>query len=122
MHVSPPAPTGAVAARCRTLVAALPDDVVLHQHRRATSPSSPYTAAFGSPAVTVRCGGGLPPHDPTSTVEAVNGVGWLLLPSSHGAEHYVVYAGTTHLAVDIPHAYLPANVLPALSPVVLRYG
>lgn len=122
MQVRPPSPQGAVAARCRALVAALPDGVVVGQHRRATSPSSPYTAAFGSPAATVRCGGGLPTHDPTSTVEDVDGVGWLLLPSSGGAEHYVVYAGSTHLAVDIPHAYLPANVLPALSPVAQRYG
>ncbi|MGH3745105.1 MAG: DUF3515 family protein [Mycobacteriales bacterium] len=122
MQVAAPTPAGTVAARCRTLVAALPDDVVLGQHRRATSPSSPYTAAFGSPAVVVRCGAGLPPHDPTSTVEAVDGVGWLVLPASGGAEHFVVFSGSTHLAVDIPHAYLPANILPALSPVVQRYG
>lgn len=122
MHVAAPHPSGAVAAHCRALVAALPDDLVLGQHRRATSPASPYTAAFGTPPVTVRCGGGLPAHAPTSTVEVVNGVGWLLLPTSGGAEHYVVYGGNTHLAVSIPHAYLPANVLPALSPLVQRLG
>jgi hypothetical protein len=122
VHVAVPTPTGAVAASCRSLVAALPDDLVLGQHRVTATPASPYTAAFGSPPVTVRCGGPLPAHQPTSLVENVNGVDWLLLPTSHDTEHYVAYTAATHLAVDIPHAYLPANVLPALSPLVSKYG
>ena len=103
-------------------MSALPGDLVLHQHRRSVSPTSPYTAAFGSPAVVVRCGGDLPPHDPAAAVENVDGVDWLLLPPTGDVEHYVAYTAPTHVAVDIPHAYLPANVLPALSPLVQRYG
>ena len=47
---------------------------------------------------------------------------WLLLPPSQDEEHYVAYAAATHVSVDIPHAYLPADVLPALSPVVARFA
>lgn len=121
VHVAPPTPAADVAGSCRALVAAIPDDLVLHGHRVATAPASAYTAAFGKPAVTVRCGGRLPAHDPAADVVEVDGVDWLLLPSSRDEEHYVAYSAPTHLAVDIPHAYLPADVLPALSPLVQTY-
>ncbi len=119
--VPAPTPTGAVATACRALVAALPDDLVLGRHRVATRPVSAYTAAFGSPAVTVRCGAPLPAFDPTDDVEVVDGVEWLHLPASADAEHLVAWHSRTLLAVTIPHAYLPADVLPALSPLVTRY-
>lgn len=117
-----PAPTGAAAVDCRALVSGLPDDVVGGGHRDRAHPPSPYTAAFGSPAVTLRCGAPLPAFDPTADVEVIDGVQWLLLPSSGDAENYVAWKSPTLLAVHIPHTYLPANILPGLSPAVARYG
>lgn len=120
--MSVPRPAVAVAAGCRSLLASLPDNVVIGGHRVRAVPVSPYTAAFGSPAVTVRCGAPLPAFDPTDVVEVVDGVQWLALPAAGGAENLVAWKSPTLLAVRIPHAYLPADVLPALSPAVARYG
>ena len=117
-----PTPQGVLAADCRSLIAAIPDNLVLGGHRRPASPALPYQAAFGTPAVTVRCGVSVPTYDPQDEVEVVDGVGWLQLPPGHGAEHLVSFQSRTVVQVDIPHRYLPANVLPALSPLVARYG
>lgn len=80
------------------------------QSPRRTTPSSPYTAAFGDPAVTVRCGVPVPSHDPTSLIEEFNNVDWLDLPAGD-AQRYVSYTSRLVVEVVIPHAYLPVNVL-----------
>ncbi|HEV7207216.1 MAG TPA: DUF3515 family protein [Mycobacteriales bacterium] len=120
--MSPPAPGPGQASACRHLIAALPDDLAPRQHRRATQPVSPYTAVFGAPAVIVRCGVPVPAHDPMSFVEQVDGVDWLQLPPLGPAEHYVSFHSRVVVDVVVPHAYLPADVLPALSALVAAYG
>lgn len=120
--VSAPSPVGTVATGCAALIAGLPDDVVLGGHRVETRPRSAYTAAFGSPPVTLRCGAPRPAFDPTDDVVVVDGVQWLHLPASGDAENLVAWKSPTLLAVRIPHTYLPADVLPALSPAVTRAG
>jgi hypothetical protein len=120
--VSAPAPRAAVAADCRALVAAIPASLVTSGGRVRTRPVSAYTAAFGSPAVRIRCGAPLPRFDPASDVETVNGVDWLELPDVGSASHFAAWRSPTLLDVVIPSAYLPADVLPALSPLVARYG
>lgn len=111
IHISAPTPPTAVAADCAAFIKALPNNLVPGQSRRSATPASPYTAAFGSPAVTVRCGIAVPKHDPTSFVDEVDNVDWLLLSGAGGAQRYVSY--TSRLVVDIviPHNYLPADVL-----------
>lgn len=111
VHLAAPTPPAAVSAQCAALIRALPNDLAPGQSRRSTSPTSPYTAAFGSPAVTVRCGVPVPKHDPTAFVEEVNNVDWLQLSASNGAQRYVSY--TSRLVVDIviPSKYLPADIL-----------
>ncbi|HVU73241.1 MAG TPA: DUF3515 family protein [Mycobacteriales bacterium] len=56
VRLSPPVPPPAVAAACARVVAALPHDLDADLKGRKTSPGSPYTRAWGSPAVTLRCG------------------------------------------------------------------
>lgn len=111
MHIAAPTPPTGVATECAAFIEALPKDLVPGQSPHTASPVSPYTAAFGSPAVTVRCGIAVPKHDPTSFVDEVNDVDWLQLPAANGAQRYVSY--TSRLVVDIviPHKYVPADVL-----------
>jgi hypothetical protein len=111
VHVAVPVPPAGVATACASFLKALPNDLVPQQSRRPTTPASPYTAAFGKPAVTVRCGIAVPKHDPTAFVDEVNNVDWLQLSAPDGAQRYVSY--TSRLVVDIviPRPYLPADVL-----------
>jgi hypothetical protein len=111
VHVAVPVPPAGVAAACAAFIKALPKDLVPKQSPRPTSPVSPYTAAFGKPAVTIRCGIAVPKHDPTAFVDEVNNVDWLQLSAPAGGQRYVSY--TSRLVVDIviPRPYLPADVL-----------
>ena len=78
VDVTPPTPTGEVAARCSGLVKALPDTVAEDLDTRAVSPSDALAAAWGDPAVVLRCGVPKPAAlTPTSACFEVNGVGWL---------------------------------------------
>lgn len=115
-------PLAGQAAACQAFIARLPDDLVPHEHRRPVRPASPYTAAFGSPPVTVRCGLSVPTHDPLSAVQQVDGVDWLVLPPAGDAERYVTYLRKPVVELVVPHAYLPADVLLGATPVLIAVG
>ena len=69
--------TGTARTACEKLVAALPDRVA-DQPRRTTSGSSP-SAAWGDPAIVLRCGVGAPAQsDLTSQCQVANGLGWFV--------------------------------------------
>lgn len=111
VHISERGTGGAQSGACAALVRSLPDDLVEGQHRRVVTPDSPYTAAFGNPAVTVRCGLPVPDHDPAAAVQDINGVDWLQLPGKHGALVYVSYRSAIVVEVVVPAHYRPADVL-----------
>ncbi|WP_052443205.1 DUF3515 domain-containing protein [Streptacidiphilus neutrinimicus] len=73
--VAAPTTTGAVAQQCAALQKALPR-TLMGLPRRDTSPSSPNTAAWGDPAVTLRCGAAMPsvldPHSKEYNPEGDN--------------------------------------------------
>ncbi len=115
-------PPAGQANACRALIAGLPDDLVPHQHRHGGTPTSPYLAAFGTPAVVVSCGVPVPKHDPTTLVLEVDGVDWLQLGGAGRAERYLSFHSRVVVEVVVPHAYLPADILPVLSPLVGRAG
>jgi hypothetical protein len=77
--VSPvPSLAPAVQDVCRRLIVALPDKVD-NLHRRTTSPDEGTTAAWGDPAVLLRCGVGRPAGlTPTSMLAGVNQVYWFI--------------------------------------------
>ena len=72
----PPALPAAAQRACRNLIAALPTDLGDLPARPVDS-SSPYVAAWGEPAVTLRCGIARPPSFiATADVQQINGVSW----------------------------------------------
>lgn len=77
VSVVPPHPVGTVLEKCDHLGNAVPDRLG-GLHARKTTPASPLTFAWGSPAVTLRCGvgrpGGFSPL--SSTTLGVDGVRW----------------------------------------------
>lgn len=69
---------GADAAACRKLVDSLPETVA-DQKRRPVRPAHAYGAAWGDPAIVLRCGVGRPAgFDRFSTCQVTNGVGWYI--------------------------------------------
>ena len=69
-------PSEAEAEQCRDLVSDLPDEVD-GLEQRDTDPDSDLVAAWGDPAVVLRCGVAKPPELVASSLcYEVNGVGW----------------------------------------------
>ena len=114
-HVAAPSPIGAAAKRCAALHAALPA-TLLGQKARDTSPTSVDTAAWGDPAITLRCGVGMPgvidPHspafDPSSDhhdVELNKGVCWVSEQTEGQGFRFTTVKQDTYVEVDVPGAY-----------------
>jgi len=107
VEVSVPGPTAAAAAAaCRSLEAALPE-VLDGAERRTVEPVSDLTAAWGDPAIVLRCGVRRPAaYEPTSLLGTYDGVDWLPVPVDDG---FVFYATgrVAWIEVRVPSAYAP---------------
>jgi hypothetical protein len=78
VDVESPDLEGADAQNCRALVAAVPDSVD-GAERREVSPEDAYAAAWGDPAIVLRCGVEMPASfDETASCQVTNGVGWFI--------------------------------------------
>ncbi|HEY7102022.1 MAG TPA: DUF3515 domain-containing protein [Mycobacteriales bacterium] len=77
IKLAPPPPlTAGQQHACQELISALPTDLGDLPARPVDSPS-PYVAAWGEPAVTLRCGVPRPPSFiATADVQQINGVSW----------------------------------------------
>jgi Protein of unknown function (DUF3515) len=88
---------GASTPACTSLMAALPDPLGALPRRQLVQSDDPLlagVAAWGEPAVVLRCGVPTPEElTCSSPVQVVDGVAWLPIPGS---------GGTTYLAVDRP--------------------
>ena len=72
----PPTLSAGQQQACQELISALPTDLGDLPARPVDSPS-PYVAAWGEPAVTLRCGIARPPSFvATADVQQINGVSW----------------------------------------------
>ena len=108
-----PSPSGEAATACRALHRALPERVAELAHV-ATEPASPYTAAWGDPAVELRCGVPEPDvltpggehYNPTAEAVEVNGVSWLL-DERDGGYRFTTTDRVAHVEVTVPDAYAP---------------
>jgi hypothetical protein len=98
--------------RCPTLLAGLPDRVS-DQGRRATTGST-FAAAYGDPAIVVRCGVGKPKgFDKFATCNRANGIDWFVSDLEKVVEDQSLDVRMTTvgrspaLQVDLPAQYRP---------------
>jgi len=105
----PPALSAAQQRACQDLISALPTDLGDLPARPVDS-SSPYVAAWGEPAVTLRCGVRRPPSFiATADVQQINGVTWF--PERRGATTaWVVVDRPVYVEVLVPAADASAPV------------
>jgi hypothetical protein len=119
---SPAVPAGQAAA-CRDLVDALPDRVA-DQERRAVEPDDGLTAAWGDPALVLRCGVGRPAgFDQVSPCQVVDDVGWFLPESAITGEPtdlvLTVVDRSPRVELFVPEEYYPpAAAMVDLAPAV----
>jgi hypothetical protein len=105
--VPDPAPTGADLVTCTALMADLPDQV-LDQDRRRAEPGN-FSAAWGDPAITLRCGVAKPPElGPASTCLEANGVGWFG-EEAEGGRLFTTIGRQTYVELAVPSAYAPES-------------
>lgn len=104
--MDPPQPGPAVEQACAALGAELPDRLD-GQERRATAPESDLTAAWGEPAITLRCGVARPAElTPTSDLVTVDGVDWLPIRLTNGYR-FVATGRPAYVQVDVPADHAP---------------
>ncbi|WP_433326781.1 DUF3515 domain-containing protein [Spirillospora sp. CA-294931] len=104
VQVQAPEPDPVTAKLCEGL--RLPEKV----HglaRRDTSPDSRLTAAWGSPAIALRCGVARPPAlRPTSQLVTINGVDWFGQPVDRPVT-FTAVARQAYVEVTVPAKYTP---------------
>ncbi|GAA1503246.1 DUF3515 family protein [Streptomyces synnematoformans] len=132
-QVAVPTPQGKAAGYCGRLAERLPDTVD-GQERRATEPASQLTAAWGDPAVRLRCGVPRPAeltpgsehYNPYAETAVVNGVDWLIAETDDG-RRFVTAGRKAFVEVTVPSEYAPevnpltdlADAVKAAVPTVL---
>ncbi|MEU3415525.1 DUF3515 domain-containing protein [Streptomyces sp. NPDC006658] len=109
--VTAPTPDARTAPLCRDLDKALPRKVD-GQPRRDPEPPSAYTAAWGSPAIILRCGIVRPPkmidekvalgEDPNAVGGGVNGVDWLMEKQDDGTWRFTTSERRAYVQVTLP--------------------
>ncbi len=106
-----PALSGADARTCAALVKALPDRVS-DQPRRKADTGDGYAAAWGDPAIELRCGVPKPAGlTPASACQTTNGVDWFVPPSQVTGRPTDVTMTTVgrsvYVEVRVPEDYFP---------------
>ncbi|MDI2129312.1 DUF3515 family protein [Yinghuangia seranimata] len=114
VHIAvPQPPPGRIGEVCHELYAKLPADV-LGGKRRDSAPVSELTAAWGSPAVVLRCGvpkpvslrPSDPRYDPSQNSVGVNGVRWVFTTEGPGkALQFTTLNREVNVEVVVPPAY-----------------
>jgi hypothetical protein len=114
VDVAPTTVSGAERAACERLVEALPEHVS-DQGRRETS-GNPLGAAWGDPAIVLRCGVGTPEgYDKFAACQTVNGLDWFV-PAEDIEDQGVDVTMTTlgrepRVEVVVPAAYRPPDAV-----------
>ncbi|GAA2217757.1 DUF3515 domain-containing protein [Streptomyces nogalater] len=131
--VAVPTPDARTAPLCRDLDKALPRKVD-GLTRRDPEPRSAYTAAWGSPAIILRCGIPRPPkmvdpkvavgQDPNAIGGGVDGVDWLMEKRDDGTWRFTTSERRAYVQVTLPEKLSgpddSAQVLMDLAPAVKK--
>jgi Protein of unknown function (DUF3515) len=106
---------------CTALLGDLPATVLDNERRRAVP--GRFSAAWGDPPITLRCGAEKPPRlTATSQCFEVNGVGWFAEQASNGFL-FTTIGRTTYVEVGVPSNYAPeANALVDLADPVSKHN
>ncbi len=104
--VDVPVSSGDIGALCARMEPALPAKVD-DAERRETSPKTDRTAAWGDPAVVLRCGVDRP-QALTSTAEltTVNGIDWLV-ETLDGGHRFTTANRAAYIEIVVPAAHDP---------------
>ncbi|NJQ04520.1 DUF3515 domain-containing protein [Streptomyces lonarensis] len=113
LSVEDPQPDGEAAEVCEAVVAALPATVEGEEARDVAGPAR-FTAAWGDPAIVLRCGAERPAvltpgsdtYRPTADAVMVDDVSWLL-EESDGGHRFTTTERTVFVEVDVPDSYAP---------------
>ncbi len=108
LEVDAPALSGPAAATCGDLVEALPDQV--NDLDRRDVEGRGYAAAWGDPAIELRCGVAKPAEiDAFAACTEVDGVGWFISPSQDNNEPVTMTTlnRSVYVSVAIPAEYFP---------------
>jgi hypothetical protein len=121
VEVDVPDLDGDDAAACAALAADLPDTLA-EQERVEIDPDDAPAAAYGDPAIVVRCGVGVPEgFDLTASCETADGVGYYIPDEQYDDQSLDVTMTTAgyqpRVEVTIPADYRP-NAIPAAMPVL----
>lgn len=120
-----PALTGTAARSCAALVKALPDHVA-DQPLRTVDTGDGYGAAWGDPAVELRCGVRRPAgFDRFAMCQTTNGVDWFVPESQQTGQRtditMTVVGRAEYVEVRLPEDYWPpATAMVDLAPAVKR--
>jgi hypothetical protein len=118
-----PRVSGADARACSALVRALPDELA-DQRRRQVDPGAGYGAAWGDPAIELRCGVRRPAGlGSLSECQRVDGVDWYIPESQQSGEPTDITMTTVgraqYVEVRLPKDYFPpANAMVDLARTV----
>lgn len=121
VEVEPYEPEPGSSSVCESLLADLPE-VVDDAVRRDVSPSDAGAAAWGQPAIVLRCGVAMPSsYRPDAQLLDVDGVGWLA-DEGEGGTFFTSVDREVLVEVAIPDDYAPeATVLADLADTVLAH-
>jgi hypothetical protein len=119
VEITAPTPAPDAAAACAQFTAALPAELSTVGERRAVTPESELTAAYGDPPVGVRCG---VPQPTALTLDsplvAVDGIDWLPEELT-GGWRLTSVGRTANVEITVPDEQGPApSVAADLAPTI----
>ncbi len=122
VEVAAPSMEAAQLATCTKLVAALPETVD-DLSRREVEPAGAPAAAWGDPAIVLRCGVPMPDEfTDTSMCLETDGVGWFVpddqLEGTPETVTMTTIGRDVNVEVTLPEGHLPAVAMVDLAPAV----
>ncbi|WP_431042086.1 DUF3515 domain-containing protein [Streptomyces sp. P1-3] len=121
VRASAPDPDAETGRICEALLDAVPDSVAGGE-RRETEPSSPYTTAWGDPAIVLRCGVEPPEEmkNPRAAGGRFRGVDWMLENPEGGRHRCTTTYRKAYVEVSIPEEYGDVQALVELADAVRK--